>query len=103
MHQRGCLTHVNHNTYCVFNRRRGDWPSSHSPYIYTLVLGEQEMKLQDYSDVMKRWGIAFVIGATVGLVIGQNRVFDMIEKDCQVLSMFRINETAYACKFTTTK
>ncbi len=60
------------------------------------------MKLQDgLTDTFKRWGIAFIIGATLGLILGQNRVFDSIAKDCEILGMFRVGNSAYTCKFTT--
>ena len=60
------------------------------------------MKLNDtFVDTLKRWGIAFIIGATIGLMVGQNRVFDAISKDCEILGMFRVGNSAYTCKFTT--
>ena len=46
----------------------------------------------------KSWGIAFLIGATVGMLAGQQILLTSIKKDCEVLLKFRINDIPYNCR-----
>ena len=46
----------------------------------------------------KIWGIAFLIGATVGMFAQQQIFIQSLKKDCEILGLFRIGETAYHCK-----
>lgn len=46
----------------------------------------------------KRWGIAFILGATFGLIVEQTIFMAMIKKDCEILGAFRIGDTPYYCK-----
>lgn len=123
LHLRGCLTrYVSNNIVRLFNWRRRNRAVRNSPVVPAMVSRKQEIECcnhdcnqgrtcprrkvnmehkDHFAETIKRWGIAFLIGATVGLIYGQNRTFAQIEKDCLVLNSFRINETAFNCKFTT--
>jgi hypothetical protein len=46
----------------------------------------------------KIWGIAFLIGTTVGMFTQQQIFIQSLKKDCEILGLFRIGETAYHCK-----
>lgn len=46
----------------------------------------------------KIWGIAFLIGTTVGMFAQQQIFIQSLKKDCEILGLFRIGETAYHCK-----
>jgi len=76
----------------------GNWFSSYCLDIYTLVHGEQKMM-----DKMKTWGVAFIIGATLGMLIEKEIIVREIQKDCSVLLAFRINDLPYTCKPYLTK
>lgn len=47
---------------------------------------------------IKGWGIAFIIGATLGMIVEQQIVVRSIQKDCSVLLAFRVNDLPYTCK-----
>jgi hypothetical protein len=46
----------------------------------------------------KIWGVAFLIGTTVGMFAQQQIFIQSLKKDCEILGLFRIGETAYHCK-----
>jgi len=46
----------------------------------------------------KIWGIAFLIGATLGMLFQQLMHIQSLKKDCEILGLFRIVDTAYHCK-----
>ena len=52
---------------------------------------------------MKNWGIAFLIGATLGMLVEKAIILNEIQKDCSVLLAFRINDLPYTCKPYLTK
>lgn len=52
---------------------------------------------------IKGWAIAFVIGATFGMLIEKAIIINEIQKDCSVLLAFRINDLPYTCKPYLTK
>lgn len=54
--------------------------------------------MTDIKSNIKPWAIAFLIGATVGMVAEQQIVLNTIKKDCEILGIFRISETPYHCK-----
>ena len=54
-------------------------------------------------DKMKTWGIAFLIGATLGMLVEKAIILNEIQKDCSVLLAFRINDLPYTCKPYLTK
>jgi hypothetical protein len=49
-------------------------------------------------DKIKSWGVAFILGATVGMLFEKAVIFNEIQKDCSVLLAFRINDLPYTCK-----
>lgn len=49
-------------------------------------------------ETWKRWGIAFIIGATIGLIVEQAIFMSMIKKDCEILGAFRVGDTPYQCR-----
>ena len=55
------------------------------------------------ADKIKGWAIAFVIGATLGMVVEQQIIIQSIKKDCEVLLAFRISDLPYSCKPYLTK
>lgn len=101
--QHGCLTrYVNDNLDGIFNGCWGNWFVSHCPDIYTLVHGKQKMTITNETKSMwKMWGVAFMAGATLGLLVEQAIMFNSIKKDCEILGAFRIGETPYHCKPST--
>jgi len=46
----------------------------------------------------KIWGIAFLIGTTVGMFAQQHIFIHALQKDCEILGLFRIGDTPYHCK-----
>ena len=46
----------------------------------------------------KIWGIAFLIGATIGMVVQQQIFIQSLKKDCEILGLFRIGDVPYHCK-----
>jgi hypothetical protein len=46
----------------------------------------------------KIWGIAFLIGTTVGMFAQQHIFIHSLQKDCEILGLFRIGDTPYHCK-----
>jgi hypothetical protein len=46
----------------------------------------------------KIWGIAFLIGTTVGMFSQQHIFIYSLQKDCEILGLFRIGDTPYHCK-----
>jgi hypothetical protein len=54
--------------------------------------------MTDIKNQLKPWGIAFIVGATVGMIAEQQIVLNTIKKDCEILGIFRIAETPYHCK-----
>lgn len=55
------------------------------------------------ADKIKGWGVAFIIGATLGMLVEKAIIFREIQKDCSVLLAFRINDLPYSCKPYLTK
>lgn len=53
---------------------------------------------EDTKATIKTWGVAFLIGATIGMIAGQQILLTSIKKDCEVLLKFRINDIPYNCK-----
>lgn len=53
---------------------------------------------EEIKDTWKRWGVAFIIGATLGLIVEQYIVLSYIKKDCEILGMFRIGDIAFDCR-----
>lgn len=49
-------------------------------------------------DKIKNWGIPFIIGATLGMLIEKAVILNEIQKDCSVLLAFRVNDLPYTCK-----
>lgn len=45
-----------------------------------------------------RWGIAFIIGATLGMIVEQTIIMNSIKKDCEILNAFRLGETPWMCR-----
>jgi len=89
----GCLTHVNDYFIKYIGRIWAISNSSLKSYFLALVLGEQKM-----TEKLKGWGIAFIIGATLGMIVEQQIIVRSIQKDCSVLLAFRINDLPYTCK-----
>jgi hypothetical protein len=46
----------------------------------------------------KIWGVAFLIGATIGMLLQQQIHIETLKKDCEILGLFRIGDTPYYCK-----
>lgn len=57
--------------------------------------------MTDIKSQWKPWGIAFMVGATLGLFVEQAIVLNSIKKDCEILGAFRIAETPYHCRPST--
>lgn len=55
-------------------------------------------KVYSMKETWKRWGIAFIIGATIGLIVEQAIFMSMIKKDCEILGAFRVGDTPYQCR-----
>jgi hypothetical protein len=49
-------------------------------------------------DKIKGYGVAFLIGATLGMFVQQQIYIHTLQKDCEILGLFRIGETPYHCK-----
>lgn len=49
-------------------------------------------------DKIKCWAVAFIVGATVGMIVQQAILINSMKKDCEILGLFRIGETPYFCK-----
>jgi len=49
-------------------------------------------------DKIKGWAVAFIVGATLGMIVEQEIVLNIIKKDCEILGIFRIANTPYHCK-----
>ena len=96
----------------------GNWFSSYCPDIYPLVHGKQKMicctddcrqgrdcphRKVYKMDKIKTWGVAFIIGATLGMLVEKEIIVREIQKDCSVLLAFRINDLPYTCKPYLTK
>ena len=47
---------------------------------------------------IKGWAVAFIIGATLGMLVEKAIIFNEIQKDCSVLLAFRVNDLPYSCK-----
>lgn len=62
-------------------------------YFCVVLHGKQKMM-----EKLKGWGIAFVVGATLGMMVEQYIIIQSIKKDCEVLLSFRINDNPYTCK-----
>ncbi|MFZ9455570.1 MAG: hypothetical protein ACO27Q_10100 [Bacteroidia bacterium] len=52
---------------------------------------------------IKGWIVAFIIGATLGMIVEKEIIIRSIEKDCAVLLAFRVNDLPYTCKPYLTK
>jgi hypothetical protein len=50
---------------------------------------------------LKGYGVAFLIGATLGLIVEQAIMINAIQKDCEILGLFRFGDTPYFCKPST--
>jgi hypothetical protein len=46
----------------------------------------------------KIWGVAFLIGAMLGMLVQQQIYIHTLQKDCEILGLFRIGDTPYHCK-----
>lgn len=53
---------------------------------------------EETSNMWKRWGVAFIIGATLGMLVEQQILIHSIKKDCDVLTKFRIGDIPYSCR-----
>ena len=53
---------------------------------------------EETSNMWKRWGVAFIIGATFGMLFEQQIMIRSIQKDCDVMLKFRIGDIPYSCK-----
>ena len=49
-------------------------------------------------DKIKGYGVAFLIGATLGMFVQQQIYIHTLQKDCEILGLFRIADTPYHCK-----
>ena len=49
-------------------------------------------------NMIKGCGTAFIIGATLGMLVEKEIIIREIQKDCSVLLAFRINDLPYTCK-----
>ena len=49
-------------------------------------------------DKMISWGVPFIIGATLGMLVEKAIILNEIQKDCSVLLAFRVNDLPYTCK-----
>ena len=49
-------------------------------------------------DKIISWGVAFIIGATLGMLVEKAVILNEIQKDCSVLLAFRVNDLPYTCK-----
>jgi hypothetical protein len=47
---------------------------------------------------IKGYGVAFLIGSTLGMLIQQQIYIHSLQKDCEILGLFRIGDTPYHCK-----
>lgn len=54
--------------------------------------------MEHLKSMMITWGMAFLIGSGVGLYFGQNRVYESIKKDCDIMFTFRVGAEPYNCK-----
>jgi hypothetical protein len=63
-----------------------------------LHFGTWRINMTDIKSNIKPWAIAFLIGATIGMLVEQEIVLKTIKKDCEILGIFRIAETPYHCK-----
>jgi len=52
-------------------------------------------------DKIKGYGVAFVIGATIGMLVQEQAYIYAMQKDCEILGLFRIGDTPYYCKPST--
>lgn len=48
----------------------------------------------------KQWGIAFLIGTLLGMIVEQQIFMQSIKKDCEILGMFRFGDTSFNCRTT---
>lgn len=55
--------------------------------------------MDNFITTLVRWGFAFLIGSVLGLMAEQIIISNTIKKDCEILGAFRINNSAYTCKF----
>jgi hypothetical protein len=49
-------------------------------------------------DKIKGYGVAFLIGATLAMLVHQQIFIHTLQKDCEILGLFRIGDTPYYCK-----
>lgn len=54
--------------------------------------------IEETKQTWKRWGVAFIIGATLGMLVEQQIFMSYIQKDCEILGMFRFGNTAFSCR-----
>jgi hypothetical protein len=49
-------------------------------------------------DNIKGYVVAFLIGATLGMLVQQQAYIHSMQKDCEILGLFRIGDIPYYCK-----
>ena len=49
-------------------------------------------------DKFKNIAVAFLVGAFFGMIVEQAIMINTIQKDCQILGLFRFGENPYYCK-----
>jgi len=49
-------------------------------------------------DKLKGYGVAFLIGSTLGMLVHQQMFIQSLKKDCEILGLFRIGDVPYYCK-----
>ena len=49
-------------------------------------------------DKIKGYGVAFLIGSTLGMLVQQQLYIQSLKKDCEILGLFRIGDVPYHCK-----
>lgn len=51
-------------------------------------------------DTLIKWGIAFLLGTLLGMIVERQVFINSIMKDCEILGMFRFGETSFNCRTT---
>jgi hypothetical protein len=51
-------------------------------------------------DTLIKWGIAFLLGTLLGMIVERQVFIQSIVKDCEILGMFRFGETSFNCRTT---
>jgi hypothetical protein len=53
--------------------------------------------MKNLIDTFKRWGVAFIAGGLIGMILQQNLFFYEIETDCKYMKSFRHKQFVYDC------